>query len=293
MLFNQIASCMNIITLLCSFQSRVWLFFSKFLPSCLSAPGICFLSNSLDSDVNRTFFTQLLYRNIKQLPWKNNVLSYHIMEHSKHSLIGWYWLRHFMLLSSCLLVLPLETSRTRNPSELFTPMFLSKSFLSLVRDVEIFFYFRISFDNPCLSWHFFSPLTDIILSFRTTYVNKKGEVVADTKSIVMHYARGWFVCDLLAALPFDVLYAANLYSRVSILEKRDIRLESFSWNNSHVLLNGCCCTFGNGVNVSLFLSFSDRTLWYICWSWHVCCVWFACLRRWIVTRSTAISSWPF
>ena len=62
---------------------------------------------------------------------------------------------------------------------------------------------------------FFLKTTDIILSFRTTYVNKKGEVVADTKSIVMHYARGWFVCDLLAALPFDVLYAANLYSRVS------------------------------------------------------------------------------
>ena len=61
-----------------------------------------------------------------------------------------------------------------------------------------------------------SPAADIILSFRTTYVNKKGEVVADTKSIVMHYAKGWFLCDLLAALPFDVLYAANLYSRVSI-----------------------------------------------------------------------------
>ena len=40
--------------------------------------------------------------------------------------------------------------------------------------------------------------------------------MADTKSIVMHYVKGWFVCDLLAALPFDVLYAANLYSRVSI-----------------------------------------------------------------------------
>lgn len=40
--------------------------------------------------------------------------------------------------------------------------------------------------------------------------------MADSKSIVMHYVKGWFVCDLLAALPFDVLYAANLYSRVSI-----------------------------------------------------------------------------
>lgn len=60
-------------------------------------------------------------------------------------------------------------------------------------------------------------IIDIILSFRTTYVNKKGEVVTDTKSILTHYLRGWFICDLLAALPFDVLYAANLYSRNTLI----------------------------------------------------------------------------
>ncbi|GFV66621.1 potassium voltage-gated channel subfamily H member 4 [Trichonephila clavipes] len=54
---------------------------------------------------------------------------------------------------------------------------------------------------------------DIILNFRTTYVNKKGEVVADPCSIARNYLRGWFIVDLLAALPFDLLYACNLYSR--------------------------------------------------------------------------------
>ncbi|XP_025832214.1 potassium voltage-gated channel subfamily H member 8-like [Agrilus planipennis] len=48
---------------------------------------------------------------------------------------------------------------------------------------------------------------DIILNFRTSYVNKKGEVVSDWKSISINYLRTWFLVDLLAALPFDLLYA--------------------------------------------------------------------------------------
>ncbi|KAL1498113.1 hypothetical protein ABEB36_008966 [Hypothenemus hampei] len=48
---------------------------------------------------------------------------------------------------------------------------------------------------------------DIILNFRTTFVNKKSEVVSDWKSISVNYLRTWFVVDLLAALPFDLLYA--------------------------------------------------------------------------------------
>lgn len=44
-------------------------------------------------------------------------------------------------------------------------------------------------------------------------MNKKGEVVSKPKSITMHYVRGWFIVDLLAALPFDFLYVLNLYSR--------------------------------------------------------------------------------
>uniref|UniRef100_T1KB18 Cyclic nucleotide-binding domain-containing protein n=1 Tax=Tetranychus urticae TaxID=32264 RepID=T1KB18_TETUR len=62
-------------------------------------------------------------------------------------------------------------------------------------------------------WIYTKDITDILLNFRTTFVNKKGEVVTKSKSIVIHYIRGWFFCDLIAALPFDVLYAANLYTR--------------------------------------------------------------------------------
>ncbi|XP_049859060.1 potassium voltage-gated channel subfamily H member 8 isoform X2 [Schistocerca gregaria] len=55
-------------------------------------------------------------------------------------------------------------------------------------------------------------IIDIILNFRTTYVNRKGEVVSNSRSIALNYLKSWFVVDLLAALPFDLLYASDLYS---------------------------------------------------------------------------------
>ncbi|XP_073944158.1 voltage-gated delayed rectifier potassium channel KCNH8-like isoform X4 [Choristoneura fumiferana] len=55
-------------------------------------------------------------------------------------------------------------------------------------------------------------IVDIVLNFRTTFVSKKGEVVSDSKLIALNYIRSWFVVDLLAALPFDLLYASDVYS---------------------------------------------------------------------------------
>ncbi|CAL7950753.1 unnamed protein product [Xylocopa violacea] len=55
-------------------------------------------------------------------------------------------------------------------------------------------------------------IIDIVLNFRTTYVNRKGEVVSNSKSIAVNYLKGWFVVDLVAALPFDFLYASDVYS---------------------------------------------------------------------------------
>lgn len=56
------------------------------------------------------------------------------------------------------------------------------------------------------------PFPDIILNFRTTFVSRKGEVVSDSKLIALNYLRGWFFVDFLAAIPFDHLYASNLYA---------------------------------------------------------------------------------
>ncbi|XP_048470372.1 potassium voltage-gated channel subfamily H member 8-like [Rhincodon typus] len=51
---------------------------------------------------------------------------------------------------------------------------------------------------------------DIILNFRTTYVSQSGQVVYDARSICIHYGTTWFFVDLIAALPFDLLYAFNI-----------------------------------------------------------------------------------
>ncbi|XP_048870758.1 potassium voltage-gated channel subfamily H member 4-like isoform X2 [Brienomyrus brachyistius] len=53
-------------------------------------------------------------------------------------------------------------------------------------------------------------ILDIVLNFRTTYVSQSGQVVYDARSICIHYAATWFFVDLIAALPFDLLYAFNI-----------------------------------------------------------------------------------
>ncbi|XP_061160841.1 potassium voltage-gated channel subfamily H member 4-like isoform X2 [Syngnathus typhle] len=53
-------------------------------------------------------------------------------------------------------------------------------------------------------------ITDIILNFRTTFVSQSGQVVYQSRSICIHYATSWFFVDLVAALPFDLLYAFNI-----------------------------------------------------------------------------------
>lgn len=53
-------------------------------------------------------------------------------------------------------------------------------------------------------------LLDIVLNFRTTYVSTSGQVVYDPRSICIHYVTSWLFVDLIAALPFDLLYAFNI-----------------------------------------------------------------------------------
>lgn len=48
-------------------------------------------------------------------------------------------------------------------------------------------------------------ILDIIINFRTTYVNKHDEVVSHHGKIAIHYFKGWFLVDMVAAIPFDLL----------------------------------------------------------------------------------------
>ncbi|TFJ95327.1 Potassium voltage-gated channel subfamily H member 6 [Platysternon megacephalum] len=48
-------------------------------------------------------------------------------------------------------------------------------------------------------------LIDIVINFRTTYVNSNEEVVSHPGRIAIHYFKGWFLIDMVAAIPFDLL----------------------------------------------------------------------------------------
>ncbi|VDN97348.1 unnamed protein product [Rodentolepis nana] len=50
---------------------------------------------------------------------------------------------------------------------------------------------------------------DIIINFRTTYVNKNDEVVSQPKKIAFHYLKSWFIIDLVAAIPFDAVISKS------------------------------------------------------------------------------------
>nr|XP_020441741.1 potassium voltage-gated channel subfamily H member 7-like isoform X3 [Monopterus albus] len=48
-------------------------------------------------------------------------------------------------------------------------------------------------------------IVDIVINFRTTYVNTNEEVVSHPAKIAIHYFKGWFLIDMVAAIPFDLL----------------------------------------------------------------------------------------
>uniref|UniRef100_A0AAZ3RX23 Voltage-gated inwardly rectifying potassium channel KCNH2 n=1 Tax=Oncorhynchus tshawytscha TaxID=74940 RepID=A0AAZ3RX23_ONCTS len=48
-------------------------------------------------------------------------------------------------------------------------------------------------------------IVDIVINFRTTYVNTNDEVVSQSQRIAVHYFKGWFLIDMVAAIPFDLL----------------------------------------------------------------------------------------
>nr|XP_003942481.1 potassium voltage-gated channel subfamily H member 6 isoform X1 [Saimiri boliviensis boliviensis] len=48
-------------------------------------------------------------------------------------------------------------------------------------------------------------VVDIVINFRTTYVNNNDEVVSHPRRIAIHYFKGWFLIDMVAAIPFDLL----------------------------------------------------------------------------------------
>ncbi|KAL3321011.1 Potassium voltage-gated channel subfamily H member 4 [Cichlidogyrus casuarinus] len=60
---------------------------------------------------------------------------------------------------------------------------------------------------------------DVVLNFLTTYVSKSGQVVYEPRQIALHYIRGWLVLDLIAAIPFDLIfYRTDKLATVNMLK---------------------------------------------------------------------------
>uniref|UniRef100_A0A3Q4HHF4 Voltage-gated delayed rectifier potassium channel KCNH4 n=1 Tax=Neolamprologus brichardi TaxID=32507 RepID=A0A3Q4HHF4_NEOBR len=64
----------------------------------------------------------------------------------------------------------------------------------------------------------------ILLNFRTTFVSTSGQVVYDARSICVHYVTTWLFVDLIAALPFDLLYAFNVSVYFGVHLLKTVRL---------------------------------------------------------------------
>uniref|UniRef100_A0A3B4FG93 Potassium voltage-gated channel, subfamily H (eag-related), member 3 n=1 Tax=Pundamilia nyererei TaxID=303518 RepID=A0A3B4FG93_9CICH len=67
-------------------------------------------------------------------------------------------------------------------------------------------------------------IIDIVLNFRTTYVSTSGQVVYDARSIYIHYVTSWLSVDLIAALPFDLLYNFGVHMLKTVRLLRLLRL---------------------------------------------------------------------
>ena len=74
--------------------------------------------------------------------------------------------------------------------------------IMFIIDIVINFRFEITHSSRVQNpWLVLSFTT----SFRTTYVNSNDEVISNSWKIAIHYFKGWFLIDLVAAVPFDLL----------------------------------------------------------------------------------------
>jgi hypothetical protein len=67
--------------------------------------------------------------------------------------------------------------------------------------VDIMFIIDIAINFRLETWIF----STLIVFYRTTYVNQNDEVISNSRKIAIHYFKGWFLIDLVAAVPFDLL----------------------------------------------------------------------------------------
>uniref|UniRef100_A0A8C5IYV4 PAC domain-containing protein n=1 Tax=Junco hyemalis TaxID=40217 RepID=A0A8C5IYV4_JUNHY len=80
-------------------------------------------------------------------------------------------------------------------------------------------------------------IIDILINFRTTYVNSNEEVVSHPAKIAIHYFKGWFLIDMVAAIPFDLLIFGS--------GSEEVTGDTGTWGHGvPALPAGQCCSGG-------------------------------------------------
>ena len=60
-------------------------------------------------------------------------------------------------------------------------------------------------------WYIFQNIvdilfwTDLLINMFSTYYDEEGSLVKDRKTVILNYIKTWFLIDLLACIPFDVI----------------------------------------------------------------------------------------
>ena len=57
---------------------------------------------------------------------------------------------------------------------------------------------------------------DIFINFRTTYVDGNNDVISSPCRIAVHYMKTWFIIDMLAAIPFELLFMIGSTKQVRL-----------------------------------------------------------------------------
>ena len=85
-----------------------------------------------------------------------------------------------------IMILSLFNSFTVPVEMSFKPVGLQSANVKIINNVIDFIFF-----------------TDIIIAFRTVYVDDKGRDILDAKTMAKNYIKSTFIIDFLATVPFD------------------------------------------------------------------------------------------
>ena len=56
----------------------------------------------------------------------------------------------------------------------------------------------------------FAFVCDLLVNVFSAYLDDEGKLITNNKKIVLHYAKGWFIIDLIASFPFNLIQKSVL-----------------------------------------------------------------------------------